>query len=152
MGGNTVKEKKTYYVYQHILGTDAFRISELTVYGDECLDTVDVNVSYHDEWTFFMYSESNEKMDDFMQGISDILAADHAAVDRLAVSALGRFRTFENAWKKYEASKPARLKLRGMDVHHDVPLNFSMNPDDAISQPYSAEAESWFTKRFLRCE
>ena len=147
-----MKEKKTYYAYQHILGTDDFRVSELLVYDNECLDTVDVNVSYHDVWTFFMYSESNEKMDDFIRGISDILAADHAAVDRLAVSALGRFRTFETAWKKYEASKPARLKLMGMDVHHDVPPKFSMNPDDAIAQPYSAEAESWFAKRFLKCE
>lgn len=147
-----MKENKTYYVYQHILGTDDFKVSELSVYDGEGLDVVDVNVSYHDVWTFFMYSESNEKMDAFICGISEILAADHAAVDRLAVSALGRFRTFENAWKKYEASKPARLKLMGMNVHHDVPINFNTNPDGAIAQPYSAEAESWFTKRFLKCE
>ena len=103
-----MKEKKTYYAYQHILGTNDFRVSELLVYVNECLDTVDVNVSYHDEWTFFMYSESNEKMDEFICGISDILAADHAAVDRLAVSALGRFRTFENAWKNILDKKNSR--------------------------------------------
>lgn len=147
-----MEEKKTYYAYQHILGTDDFKVSELTVYDDEGLDVVDVNVSYHDVWTFFMYSESNENMDVFIQGISEILAADHAAVDRLAVSALGRFRTFEDAWRKHEASKSARLKLMGVDIHHDAPINFNTNPDDAIARPYNAEAESWFAKRFLKCE
>ena len=46
----------------------------------------------------------------------------------------------------------SEIKAKGMDVHHNVPLNFNTKPDDAMSQPYSAEAESWFTKRFLKCE
>ena len=145
-------KKKTYYAYQYILGTDDFRVSELLTYDNECLDVVDVNISYRDTWTFFMYSESNENMDIFISGILDILVADHMAVNRLAVSALGRYRTFEDAWQKYNASKSVSLKQMGKDVQHDVHPDFNTTPDATISQPYSAEAESWFAKRFLKSE
>lgn len=99
------EEIKTYYKYQYTLGEDSVHIQEYKDWDDWSgfvINIVNSRITRLGESRFFMYSDSADNKELFMEGIAKILDSDMDAMYRAYELASGRFYQFNKFWKEQD--------------------------------------------------
>lgn len=99
--------EKKYYMYNYNFGDKDIEIGETDCYifedrlENEVLNKTDVFINSHGVYRFYMYSDSKDNVDTFLNQISEILANEMNTASHLYQLTSGRFSAFDNFWKEY---------------------------------------------------